>query len=124
MIFSRRAGDAHEHVEEVGVIELVADEGDRASLTVWTVRRMRHHGPASLLALDVMLARQLVERFDDGDPADTVVLGQLAFSGQEAPGWKLAALDPLQQGRVDLVVERQRVARVDGPDSGLAHRAR
>src|SRR6266853_3125675 len=124
MIFSRRTGDAHEHVEEVGVIELVTDEGDGASLAAGTVRGMCHDGPASLLSLDVVLARQLVERFDDGDPADAVVLGQLALRGQEAPGWKLAALDPLQQGRVDLVVERQRVARVDGPDSGLAHRAR
>ena len=85
---------------------------------------MGHHGPASLLPLDVVLARQLVEGFDDGDPADAVVLGQLSLRGQIASGGKFTALNPLEQRRVDLVVERQRVTRIDGQDSGLGHRAR
>jgi hypothetical protein len=61
-------------MEEVGVIEQMTDEGYGAPLSAGPIGRMCHHGAAPLLALDVMLARQLVERLDDGYAADDVVI--------------------------------------------------
>src|SRR5216683_4274304 len=100
MILSRGACDAHEHLEQVRMVEHVADECDRASLAADAVGRVRDQSATSLLASDVVLAGQLVERLDDGNSAHAVVLGQLSLCRQVAPSGKFAALDALQQGGV------------------------
>src|SRR4029077_2912845 len=92
VILSRGACDSHEHVEEIRVIEDVAYEGDRAAIGGGALRRMRDHGSSSLLALDVVLARQLVERLDDRDAADTIVLRQLPLGREKGARGELAAL--------------------------------
>src|SRR5258706_4656021 len=123
MVRSGRPRDAHENLEEVRVVQHVADERDRATLAGRAVGRVRDDSAPTLLTLDVMVAGELVERLDDGDPTDAIVLGQLPLSGEKAAGRELAALDALEQGYVDLVVERERIAGVDAPTFWLSHRS-
>ena len=123
VILGGGARDTHEDVEQVGVVEHVADEGNRAPLRGGALGGMSDHRSPPLLALDVVLARQFVEGFDDGDAADAIVLGQLSLGWQKAPGRKLTSLYALEQRRVDLVIERQWIARVDRPIPRLSHRS-
>src|SRR5690349_1865081 len=71
------AGNAHKHMEQIRVIEHMTDEGNRTALVAVALGWMGDDCSPSLLALDVVLARKLVQGLDDRYPAYAVVFGQL-----------------------------------------------
>src|SRR5258708_37469753 len=94
------------------MIEDMTDESNRATLLLdylgtCPFRRIGHNGSTPLLPFNMLLTRQFIECLNNGNATDPIILCKLPLWRKKASWRKLSPLHALQQGLIDLEIQRQ-----------------